>query len=82
MGLGVRRPQAAVTFIAVTVVIGAAFGIGFILGPALGGVLGNISPRLPFWGADIRNLGADHSDCGAYDTAVAAGPDRSRSSTL
>lgn len=31
--------------------IGAAFGIGFVLGPALGGVLGNISPRLPFWGA-------------------------------
>ena len=31
--------------------LGAAFGIGFVLGPALGGVLGNISPRLPFWGA-------------------------------
>ena len=31
--------------------IGAAFGIGFVLGPALGGVLGDISPRLPFWGA-------------------------------
>jgi DHA1 family tetracycline resistance protein-like MFS transporter len=29
--------------------LGAAFGIGFILGPALGGVLGHISPRLPFW---------------------------------
>ncbi|MGH8504553.1 MAG: TCR/Tet family MFS transporter [Stenotrophobium sp.] len=29
--------------------LGAAFGIGFILGPAIGGVLGNISPRLPFW---------------------------------
>ena len=29
--------------------IGAAFGIGFVLGPALGGVLGHISPRLPFW---------------------------------
>jgi len=29
--------------------IGAAFGVGFILGPALGGVLGAISPRLPFW---------------------------------
>ena len=31
--------------------LGAAFGVGFVLGPALGGVLGNIDPRLPFWGA-------------------------------
>jgi DHA1 family tetracycline resistance protein-like MFS transporter len=31
--------------------MGAAFGIGFVLGPALGGVLGAISPRLPFWAA-------------------------------
>ncbi len=31
--------------------IGAAFGIGFVLGPALGGVLGDIDPHLPFWGA-------------------------------
>ena len=30
-------------------VIGAAFGVGFVLGPALGGVLGDVSPRLPFW---------------------------------
>src|SRR5690349_23618330 len=29
--------------------IGAAFGAGFVLGPALGGLLGDISPRLPFW---------------------------------
>jgi MFS transporter, DHA1 family, tetracycline resistance protein len=29
--------------------MGAAFGIGFVVGPALGGVLGDISPRLPFW---------------------------------
>ena len=29
--------------------LGAAFGIGFVLGPALGGVLGSVSPRLPFW---------------------------------
>jgi DHA1 family tetracycline resistance protein-like MFS transporter len=29
--------------------IGAAFGGGFILGPLLGGVLGEISPRTPFW---------------------------------
>lgn len=36
--------------------IGAAFGIGFILGPALGGILGNISPRLPFWAAAAMAL--------------------------
>lgn len=29
--------------------IGAAFGLGFVLGPATGGMLGAISPRLPFW---------------------------------
>jgi len=29
--------------------LGAAFGMGFVLGPALGGVLGSVSPRLPFW---------------------------------
>ncbi len=29
--------------------IGVAFGAGFVLGPALGGLLGDISPRLPFW---------------------------------
>ena len=28
--------------------LSAAFGAGFVLGPALGGVLGDISPRLPF----------------------------------
>ncbi len=31
--------------------IGVAFGAGFILGPALGGLMGDISPRLPFWTA-------------------------------
>lgn len=31
--------------------IGAAFGAGFVLGPAIGGLLGNVDPRLPFWGA-------------------------------
>ena len=36
--------------------IGAAFGIGFVLGPALGGVLGHISPRLPFWAAAFLAL--------------------------
>lgn len=29
--------------------IGAAFGGGFVLGPIIGGVLGEISPRAPFW---------------------------------
>ena len=29
--------------------VGAAFGLGFVLGPALGGILGQLSPRLPFW---------------------------------
>jgi DHA1 family tetracycline resistance protein-like MFS transporter len=31
--------------------IGVAFGAGFILGPALGGLLGGLSPQLPFWAA-------------------------------
>ncbi|MEM6928942.1 MAG: TCR/Tet family MFS transporter [Myxococcota bacterium] len=31
--------------------VGAAFGAGFILGPALGGILGEIGPRVPFFGA-------------------------------
>jgi DHA1 family tetracycline resistance protein-like MFS transporter len=31
--------------------IGAAFSGGFVLGPLLGGVLGEISPRAPFWAA-------------------------------
>lgn len=29
--------------------VGAAFSAGFVLGPALGGLLGAVSPRLPFW---------------------------------
>jgi DHA1 family tetracycline resistance protein-like MFS transporter len=36
--------------------LGAAFGIGFVLGPALGGVLGDISPRLPFWASAFMAL--------------------------
>ncbi len=28
--------------------IGVAFGLGFMVGPAVGGILGKISPRLPF----------------------------------
>ncbi len=36
--------------------IGAAFGIGFVLGPALGGLLGAVSPRLPFWAAAVMAL--------------------------
>ncbi|WP_028081905.1 TCR/Tet family MFS transporter [Solimonas soli] len=31
--------------------IGAAFSGGFVLGPLFGGVLGEISPRAPFWAA-------------------------------
>jgi DHA1 family tetracycline resistance protein-like MFS transporter len=29
--------------------LGAAFGLGFVVGPAFGGLLGSVSPRLPFW---------------------------------
>jgi MFS transporter, DHA1 family, tetracycline resistance protein len=29
--------------------VGAAFSGGFVLGPVLGGVLGELSPRAPFW---------------------------------
>lgn len=31
--------------------IGAAFGMGFIFGPAIGGLLGEFSPRAPFYAA-------------------------------
>ena len=31
--------------------IGAAFGLGFIIGPTVGGLLGQVSPRLPFYAA-------------------------------
>lgn len=37
-------------------ILGAAFGLGFIVGPAIGGLLGNISPRLPFWVAAALSL--------------------------
>ena len=30
-------------------ITGAAISAGFVLGPALGGILGDVSPRLPFW---------------------------------
>ncbi len=36
--------------------VGAAWGLGFIVGPALGGVLGGVSPRLPFWFAATLSL--------------------------
>jgi len=36
--------------------MGAAFGIGFVVGPALGGLLGSISPRLPFWASAVMAL--------------------------
>ena len=29
--------------------LNVAFGLGFVLGPAVGGLLGAVSPRLPFW---------------------------------
>ena len=29
--------------------LGMAFGIGFVIAPAIGGLLGDMSPRLPFW---------------------------------
>ena len=36
--------------------VGAAFGIGFVLGPAIGGLLGEFSPRLPFWFAGVLGI--------------------------
>lgn len=36
--------------------IGVAFGLGFMVGPAIGGILGKISPRLPFIVAAIVSL--------------------------
>jgi DHA1 family tetracycline resistance protein-like MFS transporter len=36
--------------------LSAAFGLGFVLGPAVGGLLGTISPRLPFWVAGSLSL--------------------------
>ncbi len=36
--------------------IGAAFGLGFILGPALGGILGHISPAMPFYVAGALSI--------------------------
>jgi DHA1 family tetracycline resistance protein-like MFS transporter len=36
--------------------IGAAFGVGFVLGPGIGGLLGAISPRLPFWASACMAL--------------------------
>ena len=31
--------------------LSAAFAIGLVVGPAIGGLLGTVSPRLPFWAA-------------------------------
>ncbi len=36
--------------------LGSAFGLGFILGPAIGGLIGNVDPRLTFWGAALCSL--------------------------
>jgi len=35
--------------------IGAAFSAGFVAGPLVGGVLGEISPRAPFWAAAVMS---------------------------
>src|SRR5262249_1660935 len=37
-------------------ILGAAFGFGFVIGPAVGGLLGTVSPRLPFWIAASLSL--------------------------
>jgi DHA1 family tetracycline resistance protein-like MFS transporter len=34
----------------------AAGGVGLVLGPGLGGLLGQLAPRLPFWGAALLCL--------------------------
>ncbi|MBI3784139.1 MAG: TCR/Tet family MFS transporter [Deltaproteobacteria bacterium] len=36
--------------------LSAAFGLGFVIGPAVGGLLGAVSPRLPFWVAAALSL--------------------------
>jgi DHA1 family tetracycline resistance protein-like MFS transporter len=38
--------------------VGAAFSGGFVLGPFFGGVLGEISPRAPFWAAAAMSAAA------------------------
>jgi DHA1 family tetracycline resistance protein-like MFS transporter len=38
--------------------IGAAFSGGFVLGPFFGGILGEISPRAPFWAAAVMSAAA------------------------
>src|SRR5690606_23144579 len=38
--------------------VGAAFSGGFVLGPFLGGVLGELSPRAPFWAAAAMSAAA------------------------
>lgn len=35
--------------------IGAAFSAGFVAGPVVGGLLGEISPRAPFWAAAVMS---------------------------
>jgi MFS transporter, DHA1 family, tetracycline resistance protein len=37
-------------------ILGSAFGLGFVLGPAIGGLVGNVNPRLTFWGAAVFAL--------------------------
>ena len=42
--------------LAVGVIIGAAFGLGFIMGPALGGLLVSYSHKAPFYFAGALSL--------------------------
>lgn len=37
--------------------VGAAFGLGFVLGPVIGGMVGEVSPRLPFVVAALLAFG-------------------------
>ena len=43
--------------------IGAAFSAGFVLGPLLGGVLGELSPRAPFWFAAAMSGSPSSTAC-------------------
>jgi DHA1 family tetracycline resistance protein-like MFS transporter len=51
-----------------------AFGLGFILGPAVGGVLGQFSPRLPFWVA--AGLSLTNAAYGMFILPESLAPDR------
>ena len=59
--------------------LGAAWGLGFVIGPALGGILGEQSPRLPFWVAGSLSL--LNAAYGLFVLPESLPPDR-RSSSL